>query len=80
MVSLSDEDAVKKVLTDTVFGLWEIVNNLTRLQPSKKEHYRVSIFGSARIAPNTFAFDEVKRLAKALAEMGCDVITGDVPG
>jgi uncharacterized protein (TIGR00730 family) len=79
-VSLSDEAAVKKVLTDTVFGLWEIVNNLTRLQPSKKEHYRVSIFGSARIAPNTFAFDEVKRLAKALAEMGCDVVTGGGPG
>ena len=80
MVSLSDEAAVKKVLTDTVFGLWEIVNNLTRLQPSKKERYRVSIFGSARIAPNTFAFDEVKRLAKALAEMGCDVLTGGGPG
>jgi uncharacterized protein (TIGR00730 family) len=80
MVSLSDETAVKKVLVDTVLGLWEIVNNLTRLQPSKKERYRVTIFGSARIAPNTFAYDEVKRLAKAFAEMGCDVVTGGGPG
>lgn len=80
MVSLSDEAAVKKVLIDTVLGLWQIVNNLTRLQPSKKERYRVTIFGSARIKPNTFAYDEVKRLSKALAEMGCDVITGGGPG
>jgi uncharacterized protein (TIGR00730 family) len=80
MVSLSDEAEVKKVVVDTVLGLWDIVNNLTRLQPSKKERYRVTIFGSARIAPNTVAFDEVKRLAKAITEMGCDVVTGGGPG
>jgi uncharacterized protein (TIGR00730 family) len=79
-VSLSDEAEVKKVLVDTVLGLWEIVNNLTRLQPSKKDRYRVTIFGSARIAPNTFAFDEVKRLARAITERGCDIVTGGGPG
>ena len=47
-ISLADEEAVKKVFVDTVFGLWDIVNNLTRLRPSKRDRYRVTIFGSAR--------------------------------
>ena len=79
-VSLTDEEAVKQILVDSVFGLWKIVNNLTRVQPSKHERYRVTIFGSARIAPNTFAYDEVKRLAKAITEMGGDIVTGGGPG
>ena len=79
-VSLADEDAVKEVLVNTVFGLWDIVNNLTRLQPSKKERYRVTIFGSARAKPGSFVYDEVKRVAGALADMGCDIITGGGPG
>lgn len=79
-VSLADEEAVRQVLAETVFGLWDIVNNLTRLKPSKRERYRVSIFGSARAQPGTFAYDEVKRVSAALAEMGCDIITGGGPG
>jgi uncharacterized protein (TIGR00730 family) len=79
-VSLADEDAVKQILVSTVFGLWDIVNNLTRLRPSKRERYRVTIFGSARAQPGTFVYDEVKRVAAALAEMGCDIITGGGPG
>src|SRR5437868_6934069 len=79
-VSLADEEGVKDVLVSTVFSLWEIVNNLTRLRPSKRERYRVTIFGSARAKPGTFVYDEVKRVAAALAEMGCDIITGGGPG
>jgi len=79
-VSLADEEAVKQVLVNTVFGLWDIVNNLTRLRPSKRERYRVTIFGSARAKPGTFVYDEVKRVAAALADMGCDIITGGGPG
>src|SRR5262245_5319037 len=79
-VSLADEDAVKQVLVSTVFGLWDIVNNLTRLRPSKRERYRVTIFGSARAKAGTFVYEEVKRVAAALAEMGCDIITGGGPG
>jgi len=79
-ISLGDEDAVKDLLVNTVFGLWDIVNDLTRLQPSRKERYRVTIFGSARAQPGTFAYDECKRTAAALAEMGCDIITGGGPG
>src|SRR5437660_608289 len=79
-VSLADEEGVKDILVSTVFGLWEIVNNLTRLRPSKREGYRVTIFGSARARPGTVAYGEVKRVAAALAEMGCDIITGGGPG
>jgi len=79
-ISMADEEAVKQVLVDTVFGLWDIVSNLTRLRPSKRERYRVTIFGSARAKPGTFVYDEVKRVAAALADMGCDIITGGGPG
>ena len=79
-VSLDDEEAVKEVLAATVLDLWKVVNNLTRLRPSKRERYRVAIFGSARARPGTFVYDEVKRLAAAFAQMGCDIVTGGGPG
>ena len=79
-VSLGDEEAVKKVLVDSVFVLWDVVNNLTRLKPTHRDRYRVTIFGSARARPGTVAYEETKRVAKALAEMGCDIITGGGPG
>jgi len=79
-VSLNDEEAVKKVLVDSVLGLWDVVNNLTRLKPSHRDRYRVTIFGSARAKPGTVAYEETKRAARMLAEMGCDIITGGGPG
>ena len=50
-VSLADEEAVRRILVDTLFGLWATVNNLTRLRPSRHERYRVTVFGSARTEP-----------------------------
>src|SRR5689334_14060785 len=79
-ISLADEEEVKKVLINSVLGLWDVVNNLTRLRPSRRERYRVTIFGSARAKPGTVAYEETKRAAKALAEMGCDIVTGGGPG
>ncbi|MBL8849934.1 MAG: LOG family protein [Planctomycetaceae bacterium] len=79
-ISLSDEDAVRQLLANTVFNLWDIVNDLTRLRPSTRDRYRVTIFGSARAQPGTFVYDEVKRVAAALAAMDCDIITGGGPG
>lgn len=79
-VSLADEEAVKKVLLDSVLGLWDVVNNLTRIKPTRSSRYRVTIFGSARARPGTFAYEETKRVAKALAELDCDIITGGGPG
>ena len=79
-ISLADEEAVKQVLVNSVLGLWEVVNNLTRLRPSRHDRYRVTIFGSARAKPGTIAYEETKRTATALAEMGCDIVTGGGPG
>ena len=80
IVSLGDEERVKEILVNSVLGLWDVVNNLTRLKPTRRDRYRVTIFGSARVQPGTFGYDETKRVAAALAEMDCDVITGGGPG
>jgi uncharacterized protein (TIGR00730 family) len=80
VISLAHEDKVKQVLTDSILGLWEVVNNLTRLRPSRHDRYRVTIFGSARAKPGTIAYEETKRVAAALSELGCDIITGGGPG
>jgi hypothetical protein len=45
-VSLADEEAVKGILADTLFGLWATVNNPSRLRPCNRERYRVTVFGS----------------------------------
>jgi uncharacterized protein (TIGR00730 family) len=79
-ISLADEDQVKQVLVSSILGLWEVVNDLTRLKPSVRDRYRVTIFGSARLRPGTFGYEETRRTAAALAEMGCDIITGGGPG
>lgn len=79
-VALSDEDGVRKVLADSVFALWDTVNNLTRLRPTKHDRYRVTIFGSARLKKGSFGYEETRRTAAALAGMGCDIITGGGPG
>lgn len=79
LVSLADEERTKEILVSSILNLWEVVNNLTRLRPSKKERYRVTIFGSARVPKDSSVFAEVKRLAKTLSEMGCDIVTGGGP-
>ena len=79
-IGLNDEEGVEEVLVDTVLSLWKIVNNLTRLRPSKKDRYRVTIFGSARAQPGSEMYGEVKHLAASLSDLGCDVITGGGPG
>lgn len=79
-VSLADEDAVAKILVNSVLNLWDVVNDLTRLKRTHRDRYRVTIFGSARAQAGTFGYEETKRTAAALAAMGCDIITGGGPG
>ena len=79
-VSLADEEAVKRILVDTLFGLWATVNNLSRLRPSRHERYRVTVFGSARPEPGHWVYEEVKQMCSALSAMNCDIITGGGPG
>jgi uncharacterized protein (TIGR00730 family) len=80
LVSLADEERVREILVTSILDLWKVVNNLTRLRPSKRERYRVAIFGSARAKPGTFVYEEVKRVSAAFASMGCDIVTGGGPG
>lgn len=80
LIRLSDEEAVRDIIIKSVFDLWNVVNNLTRLRQTKREHYRVTIFGSARAKPGSFEYEQVKQLANDLANMGCDIITGGGPG
>ncbi len=79
-VRLDDEEAVKQVIATSVMGLWQVVNTLTRLRPTKRDRYRVAIFGSARAAPGTHVYEEVKRASAAFAALGCDIVTGGGPG
>ena len=59
-IPLSDERAVVEVLTKSIFGLWDTVNTLTRLRPTKRERYRVTIFGSARVDPSHWVYAAVR--------------------
>lgn len=43
-------------------------------------HYRIAIFGSARIEEGDQEYRDVFAIAKALAESGFDVVTGGGPG
>ena len=80
IIRLDDEEAVKRILVDTLFGLWGTINNLTRLRPTKRERFRVTIFGSARTDQDHWVYREVKRVAADLAALGCDIVTGGGPG
>jgi uncharacterized protein (TIGR00730 family) len=80
LVSLGDEPATVEILSQAVLGLWEVVNNLTRLRPSRRERYRVTIFGSARTDPEHWAYAAVRDLAAELTRLGCDIVTGGGPG
>ncbi|MBX7145046.1 MAG: LOG family protein [Oligoflexia bacterium] len=55
-----------------------IENELRALEDNR--FYRTCIFGSARIKPNTHAYDEAFELAHLLARDGIDVLTGGGPG
>lgn len=79
-VSIADGEAAFQVIQDAVLGLWSVVNNLTTIRPPKRERYRVSIFGSARLKPESSLYDGVRHLASELTVMGCDIVTGGGPG
>jgi hypothetical protein len=79
-VNLEDHEAVTAILGSTVLKLWDAVDDLTRLRPRTTKNYHVTIFGSSRIAPDTELYEEIMRLARELAAMGCYVITGGGPG
>jgi uncharacterized protein (TIGR00730 family) len=80
VVSLSDEPAVLDILRRSVLGLWDTVNTLTRLRPTRRDRYRVTIFGSARVDPGHWVYAAVRDTAAELTRLGCDILTGGGPG
>jgi hypothetical protein len=79
-IFLNDQERVIETLGQSIQGLWEVVNNLTRLRPSKRREFRVSIFGSARIPREHWVYGAVRDLAAELSRMGCGIVTGGGPG
>jgi uncharacterized protein (TIGR00730 family) len=80
IVSLGDEESVKEVLAQSILGLWDVVNNLTRLRPARRDRYRVTIFGSARVPKNHWVYPAIRDLTAELTRLGCDIVTGGGPG
>jgi uncharacterized protein (TIGR00730 family) len=80
LIPLSDEKEALEILRKSVLGLWETVNNLTRLRPTKRDRYRVTIFGSARVDPSHWVYKAIRDLAAELTRLGCDIVTGGGPG
>ena len=80
IVTLNDEERVGELLRDSIMGLWDVVNNLTRLRATRRKEFRVTIFGSARISRDHWVYGAVRDLARELAAMGCAIVTGGGPG
>ena len=72
---------VRKVLNRKIVQLNDIIADIdTLLTKMETNYYRVSIFGSARLQPDTPAYKEVYDLAFQLAMRGIDIVTGGGPG
>src|SRR5262245_48111346 len=80
LVSLANESQVLDLLGSSVLGLWQVVNNLTRLRPTSRDRYRVTIFGSARVPRSHWVYKAVRDLAAELTRLNCDIVTGGGPG
>jgi uncharacterized protein (TIGR00730 family) len=79
---LRDESAVDivQIIDRSVAQLWETIESLERLQPRNLERFRVSIFGSGRIAASDPLFAEARELASRLAAAGCEIVSGGGSG
>src|SRR3954447_9466404 len=80
VVSLADEQAVVDLVSSSVFKLWGAVNDLTRLRPTRRERFRVTIFGSARVPQDHWVYAAVRDVAAELTRLDCDIVTGGGPG
>ena len=80
LISLADEQAVTDLVSSSVLKLWGAVNDLTRLRPTRRQRFRVTIFGSARVPKDHWVYRTVRDLAAELTRMDCDIVTGGGPG
>lgn len=75
------EKMVRKFLSKKIGQLNNIVADLDKLVTEiGSDYFRVSIFGSARIKPETDEYRQVYKLAKQLVKNKVDIVTGGGPG
>jgi uncharacterized protein (TIGR00730 family) len=74
------KEASFQIILKAVLGLWEVVSDLTSIQPPKRKRYSVTIFGSSRLRSDSPLYDGVRHLAQELTVLGCDIVTGGGPG
>jgi len=55
-------------------------NKILKKHHINPDHFRVTIFGSARIKPNDPRYNQVYQLAKRIAHKDYDIVTGGGPG
>jgi len=80
IVDLGNQQQTIELVSESILGLWEVVNNLTRLRPTRREQFRVTIFGSARVEQNHWVYAAVRDMSSELTRMGCAIVTGGGPG
>ena len=80
LVSLGDEAAVSDVVQSSILKLWQTVNELTRLRPTRRKRFRVTIFGSARVPKDHWVYRAVRDVAAELSGLDCEIVTGGGPG
>jgi hypothetical protein len=66
-VSLADEEAVKKVLIDSVLGLWDTVNNLTRYGPRVTTAIGSRVSVQPAQSPAVLEADDFQRIVREVA-------------
>ena len=72
---------VRKVLEHKIVQLNDIIADIdSLLTKMETDYYRVSIFGSARMKPESAWYKEAYDLAFQLAMRGVDIVTGGGPG
>ena len=75
------EKKVRKVLNRKIIQLNDIIADIDSLLTDLEvDFFRVSIFGSARLQPESELYKEVHDLAYSLALKGVDIVTGGGPG
>lgn len=75
----ADGEDVHQAVESALLDLWKVVDDLASI-PAPTEYYRVTVFGSSRMCRGDELYEDVRWLARELAERGCDIVTGGGPG
>jgi hypothetical protein len=68
LTCLGNEREVLDLVANSIMSLWNIVNNLTRLRPTQRDRYWVTIFGSARVPEDHWVYAAVRDVAEELTQ------------